>query len=332
MARKLVLVSVVGMLLAQLGSAQVLYSDRTPGNDFSSHLLATLKTVPDDGAIIDARNLGGKQSLSTDININKSNVTILLGVVRLNMGKFHIYVAPGTQNVAFVGATPFGGLSGGRSYGGTYLTFTGSGAAVSVGAASDNTLGFSWSDIALDISGADSNAMGINLARSIDFTIYRSRISGFYKPNNQVLLRLDGSGNYTGGVIESAYLMNGHVGLQLTAAGENFAVANLTVIHPHIVGMRDPGSIGVDFVQCGQDVVLGGDLENWDVAYHFGPHAAEVGLYGVRYEANNLDVKFEAGSRHNDIFTPLVGTKVVDKGTQNAIVDGKRIFQMPQQR
>lgn len=64
MARKLVLVSVVGMLLAQLGSAQVLYSDRTPGNDFSSHLLATLKTVPDDGAIIDARNLGGKQSLS----------------------------------------------------------------------------------------------------------------------------------------------------------------------------------------------------------------------------------------------------------------------------
>jgi hypothetical protein len=324
---RFVLIGVVGMFLAQLSAAQVLYADKTSGNDFSSHLLATLKTVPDEGAIIDARNLGGQQALSSDININKSNLTILLGVVRLNMGKFHIYVAPGTQNVAFVGATPFGGRTGGRSYGGTYLSFTGDGAAVSVGGASDNTLGFSWSDIALDISGASSNATGINLARSIDFTIYRSRISGFYKPNNQVLLRLDGSGNYTGGVIESAYLMNGHIGLQLTATG-NFAVANLTVIHPHIVGMRDPGSIGVDFVQCGQDVVIGGDLENWDVAYHFGAHAAEVALYGVRYEANNLDAKFEAGSRHNDIFTPLVGTKFVDKGTENVIVDGERVFRM----
>ncbi len=327
MLRRFVLIGVIGMFLTQLGAAQILYADKTPGNDFSIHLLATLKTVPDEGAIIDARNLGGEQALSRDININKSNLSILLGVVRLNMGKFHIYVAPGTQNVAFVGATPFGGLMGGRSYGGTYLTFTGDGAAVSVGAASDNTLGFSWSDIALDISGASSNATGINLARSIDFTIYRSRISGFYKPNNQVLLRLDGSGNYTGGLIESAYLMNGHIGLQLTAIG-NFAVANLTVIHPHIVGMRDPGSIGVDFVQCGQDVVIGGDLENWDVAYHFGAHAAEVALYGVRYEANNLDAKFESGSRHNDIFTPLVGTKFVDKGTENAIIDGERVSRM----
>lgn len=326
--RGFVLVSVVGMLLSQLGAAQVLYAERTPGSDFSSHLMATLKAVPDDGAIIDARNLGGEQSLSSDINIHKSNVTILLGVVRLNMGKFHIYVGPGTQNVAFVGATPFGGLTGGRTYGGTYLKFTGSGAAVSVGGPSDNTLGFSWSDITLDISGADSNALGINLARSIDLTIYRSRISGFYKPNNQVLLRLDGSGNYTGGVIESAYLMNGHVGLQLTATGERFGVNNLTVIHPHIVGMRDAGSIGVDFVQCGQDVVIGGDLENWDVAYHFGSHATEVGLYGVRYEGNNLDAKFETGSRRNDIFTPLAGTKVVDKGTHNAIVDGERLFQV----
>jgi hypothetical protein len=325
---RFVLLSVVGILLAKPGAAQVLYAEKAPGSDFSSHLLATLKSAPDDGAIIDARNLGGEQSLSSDLNVNKSNLTILLGVVRLNMGKFHIYVAPGTQNVAFVGATPFGGLTGGRAYGGTYLTFTGSGAAVSVGGVSDNSLGFSWSDITLDISGANSNAMGINLTRSIDFTIYRSRISGFYKPNTQVLLRLDGSGNYTGGVIESAYLMNGHVGLQLTAMGENFAVANLTVIHPHIVGMRDPGSIGVDFVQCGQDVVIGGDLENWDVAYHFGAHAGEIGLYGVRYEANNLDVKFEAGSRHNDIFTPLVGTKFVDKGTHNAIVDGERVSQM----
>ena len=328
MSHRFVLTGIVAILLTRMSVAQVLYPDRTPGNDFSSHLLAALKTVPDDGAIIDARNLGGQQTFSSDVNINKSNLTILLGVVRLNMGKFHIYVAPGTQNVAFVGATPFGGLTGGRAYGGTYLTFTGSGAAVSVGGLSDNTLGFSWSDIALDISGANSDAMGINLTRSIDFTIYRSRISGFYKPNNQVLLRLDGSGNYTGGVIESAYLMNGHVGLQLTAAGERFAVANLTVIHPHIVGMRDPGSIGVDFVQCGQDVVIGGDLENWDVAYHFGAHAGEIGLYGVRYEANNLDVKFDAGSRDNDIFTPLVGTKFVDKGTHNAIVDGERAFQM----
>ena len=184
--------------------------------DFNSRLGRCLESLPATGGFCDARSLSGPQTMSADIVLNKPFTTVLFGPLTLQMGKQHIIVPAGTQSVSLIGSSVYGFKFGSSTDGGTVLKYQGDGTAVVVGGPSANTLQFLMQDIAVDLLGAGENATGVALNRVIQMQLIRPRIVGVTKPSHQTLLKLDGTGNYTGGLIESAYFSNGHTQMLFT--------------------------------------------------------------------------------------------------------------------
>lgn len=71
--------------------------------DFGQKLTLALAEIPADGGCIDARSITGAQSFSTDVTLNKSHVTILLGNIVVDQGAHQVIVPAGMSNISVKG-------------------------------------------------------------------------------------------------------------------------------------------------------------------------------------------------------------------------------------
>lgn len=291
--------------------------------DFGQRVKACIADLGPMGGICDATSFAGEQTLNSDLVIDRSDANLLLGNVLLKMGSHHIYVPPGVENVQITGSVAFGD-SPVHGTGGSYLSYSGSGPAIQVGGPDKDTAGFRLENVLVDISGAAIDAVGINVIRTQQLNLTRVEVKGWLsKPNGQVLIRLDGTGNYTGGVILQPFLMGGNcaiLGVGPPGSGANA----LTVLQSHIAGnyaKSSGNSVAIDLETADGDTIIGTDAEGWDVAYRLGPNAVDNTLVGIRMEhSGTTDIALVAGSRANVVFAAENSGRVVDQGLANSVM------------
>jgi len=290
-----------------------------PGSDLGAKLAGCIADLPATGGDCDARGITTYLALSSDLIISKPYTTIYLPQSEIQMGTHSIIVTIATHGVSLL-ATAMHGRS--TKQGQTRLRYTGAGCAVQVGDSTDNTVGFRAENLFIDLTPASTAAQGLCLTRTLDTSIQRPTIIGLQsEANKQVLIKLDGSGNYTGGLIQEPYLNDGNVQILFTGASGTPQGANaVTVLHARCAGIGGY-SIAVKVDNGDGNTFLGGDFENFGTAIFLGPRAVNNSFYGVRVENNKQDFVADSGSRHNMAQTPGA-LKYIDNGAQNSILLG----------
>ncbi len=288
-----------------------------PGADFGTRLAACISDLPAVGGVCDARSEGADPVLSSDLIIAKPFTTIYLPQSIIQLGSHSILVRAATHGVSLL-ATAMHGRS--TIPGQTRLRYSGTGCAIQVGDPSDNTVGFRADDLFIDLTPAASEASGLCLTRTQDFSILRPTIMGIQsEANKQVLIRLDGTGNYSGGLIQQPFLSNGNIHIFFTGkAGTTQGANAVTVLSARSDG-NGGSSIAVKIENGDGNTFLGGDFENMGTAFYLGSRAINNSFYGLRLEKNKEDFMMTSGSQRNTVYTPEVRIHT-DNGTQNTIL------------
>jgi hypothetical protein len=290
------------------------------GSDLGAKLTGCITDLPATGGVCDARGLTVDLALSSDLVINKPYTTIYLPQGVIQMGQHSILIKPGTHGTSIVATAMHGRFI---VMGQTRLRYTGRGCAIQVGDSLSDTIGVRIDDLFIDLTAANAAASGLCLTRTQDISIVRPTIFGILSAvNNQVLIKLDGSGNYTGGLIQEPSLNNGNVHLLFTGKAGTAQGANaITVLAARSAG-NGGSSIAVKIEDGDGNTFLGGDFENMGTAFYLGGRAVRNSFYGVRLEKNTKDFVMNSGSQQNLVETPAV-RNYVENGTQNTILFGR---------
>lgn len=288
-----------------------------PGADFGYRLASCIADLPITGGVCDARGEGTNLTLSSDLIIDKPYTTIYLPQGLIQMGPHSIVVRAATYGTSIVATAMHGRFT---MPGQTRLRYSGKDCAIRVGDPLTDTVGFRIDDMFIDLTAADAAANGLCLTRTQDATIVRPTIFGIQSSaNKQVLIKLDGSGNYTSGLIQQPFLNNGNVHILFTGQAGTAQGANaVTVLAARSAG-NGGASIAVKIENGDGNTFLGGDFENMGTAFYLGGRAVINSFYGVRLEKNARDFVMSSGSLHNLVHAPEV-RNYVDNGTQNTIL------------
>jgi hypothetical protein len=291
-----------------------------PGADFGSRLVACIAALPSSGGVCDARGEGADLALSSDVIIEKPYTTIYLPHSSIQMGGHSIVVRAAAHGVSLI-ATAMHGRS--TVQGQTRLRYSGTGCAIQVGDSVNNTDGFRMDDLFIDLTSSDGAASGLCITRTQDISILRPTVIGILaSTNKQVLIKLDGSGNYTGGLIQQPFLNNGNVHMLFTGQAGTAQGANaVTVLAARSAG-NGGSSVAVKIENGDGNSFLGGDFENMGTAFYLGGRAVINTFYGIRLEKNKEDFVMDTGSQHNMVHAPEL-RNYVDHGTQNTILLGQ---------
>lgn len=137
-----------------------------------------IAALPSTGGIINAQNLTGPQSFTSNLTINKNSVTILFGTCDVSMGAFTIIVPSGTIGVKLVGANAWGSSGSAALNGGTYFLYSGTSFAFAIGDnAGSFTRYFFMQDIAVFCS-ATGAAGGVKFTNCLTYGMERCRLAG----------------------------------------------------------------------------------------------------------------------------------------------------------
>jgi len=284
----------------------------------SAAFTSAIASLPATGGLIDARSCLSGIAL-TSLSVTKSGVTIQWPAARISLGANPLTVPVGNHSVAFMCTSPYGSPITATATG-TYFTFTGTGAAIIVGDSTGDTLGFMLQDCTVQIAGAGTAAIGIQLNRAINYTLTRPRVQGLTSANTQLLIDLEGFTNFTGGLITAPYLSNGNNGIYFgknanantVTAAEIALPATGTGIGYNIAGSASGSATG--------NAILGGDVENCLYMIQFDFAASTMG-FGLRSEACSKLVNATANSVTNMTWsngaTPNTQT---DLGTSNSFM------------
>lgn len=291
-----------------------------PGADFGSRLAACIAALPSGGGVCDAREEGADLALSSDVIIEKPYTTIYLPHSSIQMGGHSIVVRAAAHGVSLLAESTQGPFP---TKGQTRLRYSGKACAVQIGDPSENTVGFRADNLFVDLTAADSAASGLCITRTQNMEIQQPTIFGASSiGNQQVLIKLDGTGNYTGGLIQQPFLNGGNVHIWFTGPVGTPQGANaVTVLHAHSVG-NGGSSIAVKMENGDGNIFLGGDFENLGTAFFMGGRAYGNSLYSVRMEGNTKDLVMNRGAQYNMVQTPET-PKYVDHGVRNSILLGR---------
>jgi hypothetical protein len=295
--------------------------------DDTTAFTSAIAALPSTGGVIDARSCTGGVLFSSSLTISKAGVTILLPAAVISLGSNQIIVPVGIHSVSLVGPSTHGSsVADGTSTSGARFVYTGSGAAIQVGdtGGAADTYGFRAEDLTVDISGAGSAAVGIQLNRTIGYVLTRARASLSNSATTQIGIDLEGFTNYTGGRIDNLWLSGGGTGASAIYFGKN---ANANYITGGHITMGASGQ-GTAFNFAGSatgrisgNMVFGGDVENCltVAAYDW----ADDTQLRVRAESCTNVATATANSRNNMQFTSGTSTLTVsDSGTRNSFSDG----------
>jgi len=266
------------------------------------------------------------ETLNANLTLNKNYAGfIFTGQASINLQTNSIVVSPGTFGAFIDSWVPFGSVLATANTG-VVFTYTGNGSAILVGSSSTDTLGLLLRNFMVNMgNSAQTSGVGIDLIRTTRCNLQNVYVNG-ENLSGRIGIVLDGTGNFTGCLIENPLLLGLKTGLQLTGSSVNAANAG-QIIGGNITG-GPSGSIGIDF-EAGSEgnVVLGTDIEGTSTAVNFG--GTSTGNYIVfRSEANTTDVAGASGTGSNMV--QLINSRtipVVNDSGSNSVQSGvQRLF------
>jgi len=239
------------------------------------------------------------------------------GPATLNFGSNAITVSVGIPGICIKSDIPWGSfvLSLGT---GVEFNYTGSGTFITVGASSADTYGFRMNDICVFTNNAGSAAVGVDLIRCPSYELRSLRFIGPGGAVTQQAVILDGTGNFTGGIIYAPNITGYFKGIQLTGSGVNAGNAN-EIIGGSIASPANGTSLGIDFqAQSGGNVVYGTDIEGHAVGYNLGGTSQGNLIFG-RTETCTSGCTLGASTISNEVHLINTNDPVTDSGTNNLV-------------
>ena len=315
----------------QLGA--VFQVDQFGGGDFGAKLQACLAAVNSAyGGTCDARNFTGNLAMGANLTISTGNAALMLPCATISTAS-QIIVTAGTRNVSIRGCALRGGSSGSGSQGGTVLLYSGAVAAIQVGdkTYASDTLGFHLENVLINTTGSSSaSTQAIAAYRTQELNIQSVYLLG---NSNQTGMKLDGTGNYTGGTFSENHISGFQTGIsgvghQVTnsAATDWLNASTFARLHincPTANGNPVSGTFGINLQQGDGNTFTGGDVEGCATALHLGQNAQNNTVVGLRNENSTYQVVADAGSSYNSWITggTMFTGKLSDSGTRNSFLD-----------
>ena len=261
------------------------------------------------------------ETVGADWTLSKAySAIVFTGPASMNFGAHVITVPVGVHGVTVESWVPWGSVVI-SDPSGVEFKYTGTGTFWTVGASTADTFSFRAKDICIFTNNAGSAAIGIDLIRC---PIYELRSLRFIGPGGAVTQQaviLDGTGNFTGGIIYFPWIVGYLKGIQGTGSGVNAANAN-EIFGGSISSPASGASLGIDF-QAGSsgNVVYGTDVEAHSIGYNLAGTAQGNIIFG-RSETNTSGCTLGASTLQNEIH--LIGA---DPVTNNApITAGNLIY------
>jgi hypothetical protein len=319
------------LIATQIGAAYQV--DQFAGADIGAKIQACLSAVNASyGGTCDARNFTGSLSMASNLTIAAANVTILLPCATVNTAH-QIIVTAGTRNVTLRGCALRGGSAASGNQGGTVIAYSGTSAAIQVG---DTTYAIDTPGFHLD-NAVISTTASISAA-AIGVAAYRTQELDleslyFLGNSNQMGLKLDGTGNYTGGTFFDLQLSGfgtaiNAVGHQVTNPATTDWLNASTFVRLHIdcptsSGIPISGTYGINLQQGDGNTFTGGDVEGCATALHLGANAQNNTIVGLRNENSTSQIVADTGSSYNNWITggTMFTGKLTDNGTRNSFLD-----------
>lgn len=233
-----------------------------------------------------------------------------------------VYIKNGTYALGATTVTIPGGMDIsviGQSEDGVVITYTGGGAAITIGDASLSTRHIQVSNFT--IKGTSSGTDGLKLVQVKDSTIENIYSTGFSSTINPgQAFRLDGSGSYTG----DNFFYGLHCDLSEICANLAGTALNSNHFYGYVFRTThtDSGAVAIKLAQSNGNTFFGGLVGNSTTGFEFTATGDENTVNGTYCESNTTCVLLDAGAGNNTIELADVETNttvVTDNGTANNV-------------
>lgn len=284
------------------------------------------------GGIVDARRCTNAISWVNTVTINTANVRILLPCATITATQ-PVTIAAGTRNVTIEGCSFQGGSAASGLYGGTIWNFQAAGTAWQIGDPTHaaDTTGFQMLNLDIQTLYASPNAHAIDFHRTKEIKLENLYLGGD-QSTDMTGITLDGTGDYSGGTFtdivingfNTALLLTGHLtGSVVDDYANAGTYLKLHINCPEAAGSPITGTIGIDIQGGDGNTFVGGDVEGCDTVMHFGAHAVQNTVTGLRFETSNTQFLADSGASYNQVLLgqTIYTGQLTDNGSRNSWAD-----------
>lgn len=169
------------------------------------------------------------ETLAANLVLSKAQTGIwFLCGGAITQGAFNIQVPAGVNGITLTSLFGKNSSPGGANAGFTLTGYTGTGAAIQVGASSADTLDFTLKGIGISMASAGVGAIGIQLNRTQDFYLENPTVAGMVASANiGIQVNGTGSGSYAGnGAIVEPVIFGGGATNQIGIQGTGPSVSS----------------------------------------------------------------------------------------------------------
>lgn len=259
------------------------------------------------------------------VALGSGDFTTIQAAIDGTVGPIRILVSNDIYALGGNGITIPAGRDGivicGEAKGGTIITYTGTGSAITVGTSSGDTRYIHLEN--LWIQGSSSGRSGLRLNRVKNSHFRSIRTTGFTSTSSPGTgIHLDGTNSYTG----DNYFYDIHVdtcqeGIQfLSASNANYFFGGTIR-----TTQGDPNARGINFTTANGNAVYGFDIETCTTGVRVGAGGANNAIFGFRFEAVTNAIILESGADNFLIVAPIrasgtVTNFITDNATNTIIV------------
>jgi hypothetical protein len=261
-----------------------------------------------------------------------------------------VFLPGGTYNIGTTGLSVPAGKRGVRLVGAsriaTYIRYSGTGYALTVGASTADTGDFHLEDLTIDLASGPAGAGGLKVIRSQDGTIRRVWVQGRVSGSDSGTgIYFDGTGNWVGNYTLDLVRVNGNFakGVYCDGPGVNtanhFDLRQLSIARTTV--KPGTGSIGLHWAaNAGDGAMLVPDVENYDTGYQIdgrymnGPIRSENNTVAVAFGAastsntlwhqgfsNTTTATYAVGQSFNSLFDPAGFNLALNNGATNGAIN-----------
>jgi hypothetical protein len=303
----------------------------TPGvTPFQTLMANCVAALPTTGAgVVDATNITDTTNLTMtgDWTPNRVGTTYLFGQYKVLMGTFRIVFQATVNNITLRGPSPFASsqvpCGSINPPSGTCFIYTGNGSALQLGDNAATSYGHHLEDIAVDLTGANTVAIGVISTRVYQTDFVRLRIFCIAGASSQTGLINEGTSTAPGSqsmLLYMPYIAGCNTAALFKATGAGSPLNNMNVtIGGYLNGSGQAGSIGVDIENGNNHWFYGTVIANHGTAIKQASPSAGALQGFVHIESSVTQAfNFTAGTSQSFIVTDTADT-VTDAGSYNTV-------------